>query len=95
MPAPSGEIVPRIVNEFGDASYADTVPGAPLATGAVNEISVGAKSNAPRETLALMAPIFKGDGSGAPVSLPPALENAPCSSCRGHPPNVASMAIAP
>ena len=95
MPEASGKIVPRIVNEFTDASSAETVPDFPPAVGAVNEISVGAKSNAPREPLTLMAPIFKGDGSDAPESFPPALANAPCSSCRGHPPRAASTPSVP
>src|SRR5882762_3436616 len=90
MPEASGKIVPRIVNEFTDASSAETAPDFLPAIGAVNEISVGAKSSAPREPLTLMGPIFTGDGSDAPVSFPPELANAPCSSCRGHPPRAAS-----
>ena len=69
MPEASGKIVPRIVNEFTGASSVETVPDFPPAVGAANEISVGAKSNAPREPLTLMGPIFNGDGSDAPVSF--------------------------
>src|SRR5712675_2505418 len=85
----SGKIVARTVKELGEVSSAAAAVARPE-KGEANEISVGAMSNAPRETLALMAPIFTGDGSDDPVSLPPVLEKAPCMSCSGHPPRVAS-----
>src|SRR5258706_218998 len=72
----SGKIVARTVKELGKASSAAAAVARPE-KGEANEISVGAMSNAPRETLALMAPIFTGDGSDDPVSLPPGLEKAP------------------
>src|ERR1035437_6963501 len=56
-PGCPGKIVPRITNVLGDASAAGLVPVVPSAAVAGNETSVGAKSNPPRDTLALISPI--------------------------------------
>src|ERR1700681_3153678 len=73
-----GKREPRNTKEFRDSLPAGVSSLSASEGVEAKEITVGAKSNPPRDMLAFTAPIWSGAGSDFAVSIPPTLVTAPC-----------------